>query len=134
MSRLTLAAVLTAIIAAGLTATITRAEEPAAPAATTAPAPQADPVAAETPAAAAAKTAATETYTPPPGFKTKKRKGGTVYCRSRAPLGTRIKSEECFTEAEIKEVERAMAVSTEDIQQRGRMCTSGFMCTGQGGG
>ena len=107
------------------------AEEPvatAAPAAAPAPTVEkaAEPV--------ATTTAADDKYNPPPGFKTKTRKGETVYCRSRAPLGTRIKSEECFTEAEIKEVERAMATSTEDIQQKGRMCTTGFMCTGQGGG
>jgi hypothetical protein len=83
---------------------------------------------------AATTAAAGERYNPPPGFKTKTRKGETVYCRSRAQLGTRIKSEECFTEAQIKEVERAMATATEDIQQKGRMCTTGFMCTGQGGG
>ena len=107
------------------------AEEPAATAA---------PAAASAPAAEKAAEPVTTTasagdkYNPPPGFKTKTRKGETVYCRSRAPLGTRIKNEECFTEAQIKEVERAMATSTEDIQQKGRMCTTGFMCTGQGGG
>lgn len=91
--------------------------------------------AAEKAAQPAATTAGTGgKYEPPPGFKTKTRKGETVYCRSRAPLGTRIKNEECFTEAQIKEVERAMSTSTEDIQQRGRMCTTGMMCTGQGGG
>ena len=131
MTRLTVAAAFAAL-ALGLSASMVRAEEPAA----AAPAPaQAAPAAAGKVAEPAAMTAATgEKYSPPPGFKTKTRKGQTVYCRSRAPLGTRIKSEECFTEAEIKEVERAMATSTDDIQQRGRMCTSGFMCTGQGGG
>ena len=107
------------------------AEEPAAAAA---PAPAATPVAEKATEPAATTAAAGDEYNPPPGYKTKTRKGETVYCRSRAPLGTRIKSEECFTEAQIKEVERAMATSTEDIQQRGRMCTTGFMCTGQGGG
>ena len=89
---------------------------------------------ADTAAVPAAAAQASKSYTPPPGFKAKVRKGETVYCRSRAPIGTRIKSEECYSEAEIKEVERAMAISTEDTQQRGRMCTTGMMCTGQGGG
>ena len=130
MIRRTLATLLAALVV-GLSSGAARAEEPAAaatPAASSA-----------TPAEKAAEPAATtaaagQKYEPPPGFKTKTRKGETVYCRSRAPLGTRIKNEECFTEAQIKEVERAMATSTEDIQQKGRMCTTGFMCTGQGGG
>ena len=130
MIRWTLATVLTALVVS-LSSGAALAEEPAATAASAAsPAP-----AAEKAAEPAATTAtADEKYNPPLGFKTKTRKGETVYCRSRAPLGTRIKSEECFTEAQIKEVERAMATSTEDIQQKGRMCTTGFMCTGQGGG
>jgi len=74
--------------------------------------------------------AAEKAYKPPPGFKTKQRNGETKYCRNRASLGTRIKSEECFTQAEMAEVERAMREVTEDIGQRGRMCTSGRMCSG----
>jgi len=129
MIRLTLATMLAALVVS-LSPGAALADEPAAAAAAPASAP-----AAEKAAEPAATTAtAGEKYNPPPGFKTKTRKGETVYCRSRAPLGTRIKSEECFTEAQIKEVERAMATATEDIQQKGRMCTTGFMCTGQGGG
>ena len=130
MTRRTLATLLAAL-AVGLSSGAALADEPAATAA---------PPAASAPAAEKAAEPVTTTasagdkYNPPPGFKTKTRKGEMVYCRSRAPLGTRIKNEECFTEAQIKEVERAMATSTEDIQQKGRMCTTGFMCTGQGGG
>jgi len=129
MTRLTLATMLATLVT-GLTtgAGAIAAEDAAAPVAAETPA------AAKTDAPAAATASTAEAYSPPPGFKTKTRKGQTVYCRSRAPIGTRIKSEECFTEAEIKEVERAMATSREDINQRGRMCTTGFMCTGQGGG
>lgn len=130
MIRRTLAIVLAALVV-GMSSGATRAEEPAAPAAL---APAAAPAAEKAAEPAATTATASEKYSPPPGFKTKTRKGETVYCRSRAPLGTRIKNEECFTEAQIKEVERAMQLSTEDTQQKGRMCTTGFMCTGQGGG
>lgn len=116
MTRFTLVAVL-AIPVLGLASVAARAGDP--PAA---------PVADAKPAVVAAK----GDYKPPPGFKTKRRKGETVYCRSRAPVGTRIKAEECFTEAEIKEVEHAMAITSEDLQQRGRMCPSGLMCRGDG--
>ena len=131
MIRRTLATLLAALVV-GLAPGAASADEPAAAAA--APAPAAAPAADKVAEPAATTAIADEKYNPPPGFKTKTRKGETVYCRSRAPLGTRIKSEECFTEAQIKEVERAMATATEDIQQKGRMCTTGFMCTGQGGG
>jgi hypothetical protein len=117
MTRTSLPTVLTAILAGFFSLTALAA----------------DPAPAEKAASPAAVTAQSdEGYTPPPGFKSKVRKGETVYCRSRAPIGTRIKSEECFTAAEIREVERAMAISSEDTQQRGRMCNKGFMCTGGG--
>lgn len=126
MIRPTLATGLAAV-AFCLSSGVAFADEPAASAAPSQAA--ASPV--EKAAEPAATTAAAgQKYDPPPGFKTKTRKGQTVYCRSRAPLGTRIKNEECFTEAEIKEVERAMSTSTEDMQQRGRMCSTGSMCTG----
>ena len=126
MTRLTGLFVLASALAA-LSTTIALAEEPAAPAAQSAQA-SADP-------ASNANTSVAQSsgkYPPPPGFKTKVRKGETVYCRSRAPIGTRIKNEECFNQAEIEEVERAMSISKEDTQQRGRMCNKGFMCTGGG--
>jgi Tfp pilus assembly protein FimV len=69
-------------------------------------------------------------YQPPPGFTQKLRRGQTVYCRSRASLGTRVKTEECYTQAEIAEVENAMRTRRQDIEQKGRMCPSGQMCTG----
>lgn len=121
-----------AVVQAGLAWSVALAEDSTAPAAS---APAVETSKSVLPSAAVVGTSAAggeERYTPPPGYKTKTRKGETVYCRSRAPLGTRIKSEECFTEAEIKEVERAMATSTDDMQQRGRMCTTGMMCTGGG--
>lgn len=116
-----------ALLAAGLPTDIVRAAEPEAEPAQAA----AD---AAGPAGEAQRTAAAadQNYDPPPGFKTKTRKGETVYCRSRAPMGTRIKSEECFTKAEILEVERAMRVNRDDQAQRARMCTKGAMCTGGG--
>ena len=127
MIRKPLLAALAMTLACPVSLTALAADQDATPA----PSAQVKPGTADeviSPAAAVADSS--EKYSPPPGFKTKVRKGETVYCRSRAPLGTRIKSEECFSETEIKEVERAMATSSEDIQQRGRMCNKGSMCTG----
>ena len=129
MTRLTGLFVLASALAA-LSTTIALAEEPAATAAQSAQSTQASADAAGNAKASVAQSSGK--YTPPPGFKTKVRKGETVYCRSRAPIGTRIKNEECFNQAEIEEVERAMSISKEDTQQRGRMCNKGFMCTGGG--
>ena len=120
-----------ALLAAVLSAQAVRAAEPTSAEAAGPAQPAQD---AALPAAEAQRAAATtgEEYDPPPGFKTKKRKGETVYCRSRAPMGTRIKTEECFTQAEIVEVERAMRLNRDDQAQRARMCTKGAMCTGGG--
>lgn len=124
MIRSTIVTVVAAF-AAGLFSTMSLAVEPAV-AASEQSASDAAPVA----EAGTAAAAAAGEYTPPPGYKTRKKKGETVYCRKRAPLGTRLKTEECFNKAEILEVEHAMRVNRDDQAQRGRMCTTGAMCKG----
>jgi hypothetical protein len=100
------------------------ADEPAA-------APAAAPAVGAQPAGTpAAPVAAVHEFKPPPGYKTRKRGDETVYCRSRAVLGTRLKSEECHTQAELDAIDKAMRASQEDMQQRARMCGTGSMCTG----
>ena len=71
-----------------------------------------------------------KTFTPPPGFKTREKDGQTVYCRARAPVGTKIRNWECYTQAEMIQVSEAMRRSNEDLKQRGRLCDRGQMCSG----
>jgi len=58
--------------------------------------------------------AAAAPATPPsrPGYKTKTRKGETVYCRTVQPTGSLFPTEFCFTQAELdqqkQEVERIL--------------------------
>jgi hypothetical protein len=96
------------------------ADDPAAaPAAVAAPA--------GTPASAVAEV---HEFKPPAGYKAKTRGAETVYCISRAALGTRLKSEQCYTQAELDAVDKARRASQADTEQRGRMCAGGSMCTG----
>jgi len=73
---------------------------------------------------------AEKTFVPPPGFKQRTKDGQTVYCRARAPVGTKIKNWECYSQAELTQVSESMRRSAEDLKQRGRMCDRGQMCTG----
>ena len=80
--------------------------------------------------AVAAADATEKEFIPPPGFKERTKDGQTVYCRARAPVGTKIKNWECFTQAELTQVSESMRRSAEELKQRGRMCDRGQMCTG----
>jgi hypothetical protein len=92
--------------------------------------PAASPEAVAPPAAAPAAAAGAHVFKPPPGYKTKTRGTETVYCVSRASVGTRLKTEQCYTEAQLDAVGKAMRELQEDAQQRGRMCNGGAMCAG----
>ena len=76
----------------------------AKPAATTAPTTTATPAATPQPQTAVAQ--ATTTYRPPSGYKQKKLGANTVYCKKDTTLGSRFPTEFCFTEDELKEMER----------------------------
>lgn len=73
---------------------------------------------------------AEKAFVPPPGFKERTKNGQTVYCRARAPVGTKIKNWECYSQAELTQVSESMRRSAEELKQRGRMCDRGQMCTG----
>ena len=76
--------------------------------------------------AAAAKPAARESgdFKPPPGFRAQKRRGLTPYCRKEAELGSRFKSEKCYDEAGIKDLQRAER-ETEEMMNRISNCAAG---------
>lgn len=75
-----------------------------APQAMPAPATTAAPAATPQPEAKVAD--ATTTYRPPSGYKQKKLGSNTVYCKKDTTLGTRFPTEMCFTEDELKEMQR----------------------------
>jgi hypothetical protein len=91
----------------------------------------------ETPAAdqakdkAEASTAAEakkEEFTPPPGFKTKKRGKITVYCIQDSTVGTRFKTEKCYDEAQIHDYLLAREQANREFDQRRAICSNSSVC------
>jgi hypothetical protein len=127
------------IVCAGIAACSSqpRQDSPAAApvaAAQPAPAPESQPaatVAAREEESAAATAGATkdEKFRAPAGYKVKSKGGGTVYCKSETPVGTRFATEYCFTEAQLERIEKNKRSIQEDHAQRTRTC-AGASCSG----
>jgi len=93
------------------------------------------PMADETPAASESKPAAAAESRAipiearlPPGFKVKKRGKFTLYCRTDTPLGTRLKSETCYDEAQMRDYLVALEENKRDIDRIRSTCTNQCAC------
>jgi len=99
------------------TALSARAEEEVKPAAATdaaAPAPKAK--------------AGDEPFTPPPGWREKKRGQYTVYCRKQSVQGTRLPKEVCYDQEGIRAMLAAQLDDREKVDQLRRICSSQGAC------
>ena len=81
-------------------------------------------------AAKAAKTG-TEPFVPPPGFKTKKQGNMTLYCKKDATVGTRFKTEKCFSEDQVRDYLLALEIQKRDIDRIRSTCATGAVCAPQ---
>jgi len=84
---------------------------------------QAPDSAAIAPAAAAADE--NKPFTPPPGFKTKKRGELVLYCIRDSTVGTRFKTEKCFNEDQVRDYLIAQQENKRDIDRVRSTCSSG---------
>jgi invasion protein IalB len=84
-------------------------------------------------AAEAAKAAETgnEPFVPPPGFKTKKQGDMTLYCKKDAAVGTRFKTEKCYSEDQVREYLLALEIQKRDIDRIRSTCATGAVCAPQ---
>jgi hypothetical protein len=73
--------------------------------------------------AAAAEKAAKPAFTPPPGFRAKKRGKFTVYCKREEPKGTRFPSEVCYDEAGLRQREAQLQEEQVKVDQIRRIQT-----------
>jgi hypothetical protein len=60
-------------------------------------------------------------FTPPPGFRPRKRGGFTVYCRREEPKGTRFPAEVCYDEQGIREMLQAQREDLEMVDKMRRI-------------
>jgi hypothetical protein len=104
-----------------------RAEDEVKPAAAEEAA--AEEAAAKDAAAAAPKAKADDKpFTPPPGWREKKRGQYTVYCRKQSVQGTRVPKEVCYDEEGINAMLAAQAEDREKVDQMRRICSSQAAC------
>lgn len=100
---------------------------PATPAA--APSPAATPA----PAATTAKAEA-GAYKPPAGYRAKKLGANTLYCKKDTLLGSRFPTEFCFSEDELKEIERRGEDMRQNKLKNSGICGGVAMACGNSGG
>jgi hypothetical protein len=71
-------------------------------------------------------------FVPPAGFRKKKFRGKTVYCKSEAPLGTRFERRYCYTEEQLERIE----ANRQNVQREVNRARHGCVAAGNycGGG
>ena len=78
---------------------------------------------------AAAVTAAAaqkdEAFTPPPGFKTRKRGDEVLYCQRDATVGTRFKTEKCYNEEQLRTYMMVTEAQRRDLDRIRTNCGGG---------
>ena len=95
--------------------------------------PAADAANAKADDAEAAKSAdtGTESFVPPPGFKTKKQGNMTLYCKKDTTVGTRFKTEKCYNEEQVRDYLLALEVQKRDIDRIRSTCANAAVCAPQ---
>ena len=66
-------------------------------------------------------------FKPPGGWRAKRVNGELVYCTKLREYNSRISREECMTEAQLRDLQRAGRASREELEKRSRAC-SGTGC------
>lgn len=69
-----------------------------------------------------------EPLEPPPGFKMKRHGKFLLYCRREAPMGTRLKSETCYDEQQMRDYLLALEQGKVDIDRTRAICSNPCVC------
>ncbi|MGE0466677.1 MAG: hypothetical protein AB7P44_09560 [Steroidobacteraceae bacterium] len=64
----------------------------------------------------------------PAGFKEKKRGKFVLYCKRDAPMGTRVKTETCLDEAQMRDYLLALETNKVDIDRVRAVCSNPCVC------
>lgn len=71
-----------------------------------------------------------DVFTPPPGYKAKKRGQKVVYCKKDMESGTRFGSERCYDETQLKAIETAREQAQIDFERSRKICSNMEACGG----
>lgn len=69
-----------------------------------------------------------EPLVPPPGFKMKRHGKFLLYCKREAPMGTRLKSETCYDEQQMRDYLLALEAGKVDIDRTRSICSNPCVC------
>lgn len=69
-----------------------------------------------------------EEFKPPPGFATKKRGEVVVYCMKDSTVGTRFKTEKCYSREQLTEYLLAREDAKRDVDRIRNTCGGGTAC------
>ena len=67
-------------------------------------------------------------FKPPVGFQTRKRGELTLYCKREATVGTRFKTEKCYSEDQVRDYVIAQQENKRDIDKIRNTCGGGTAC------
>jgi hypothetical protein len=67
----------------------------------------------------------TNAFKPPPGFVTKKRGKLVLYCKRDTEIGTRFKTERCYSEDQVRDYVMAQRENKRDIDKVRSTCAAG---------
>lgn len=67
-------------------------------------------------------------YRPPPGYRTRKRGDKVVYCKKVSIPDSRLMTEKCYDQTQLREIELLMEQQRNEIDQRRRICPSPTTC------
>ncbi len=88
--------------------------------------PTADQASEKAEASSTATTAeATKEFKPPLGFATKKRGKLVLYCKKDSTIGTRFRTEKCYSEDQVRDYIIAQQENKRDIDRIRSTCSSG---------
>ena len=76
----------------------------------------------------AAATEDDKQFKPPVGFQTRKRGELTLYCKREATVGTRFKTEKCYSEDQVRDYIIAQQENKRDIDKIRNTCGGGTAC------
>lgn len=67
-------------------------------------------------------------FKPPPGYRTRKRGDKVVYCKKVSIPESRLMTEKCYDQVQLREIELQMEQQRNEIDQRRRICPTPATC------
>jgi len=69
-----------------------------------------------------------EEFKPPPGFRTRKRGDKVIYCKKEQLRESRLMTEKCYDQAQLRELLFSIEQQRNEIDQRRRICPTPATC------